>query len=69
MGFTSSSEQSEHEDDSMPIPVHIIRDGTPIRREQARIEYGRRTQSPNFDDSDIDDHNSEQHRRSPIHRG
>lgn len=51
MGFTSSSENSEIEDESIPISVHVVRDETahtPMRR-----THGHGVQDP--DSSDADD--------------
>ncbi|RWS20865.1 hypothetical protein B4U80_08700, partial [Leptotrombidium deliense] len=59
MGFTSSSDQSEHEDDS--IPMHVHRETTPVRRDAGRAEYSRHQ---HFIDSDAEEH-MERERLSP----
>lgn len=60
MGFLSSSETSEHEDDGLPLSRE-----TPVRRD--RSDYGRH-HPPHFVDSDIDDH-LEHHMVAPPHKG
>lgn len=61
MGFHSSSETSEHEDDCLPLSRE-----TPIRRD--RSDYVHHHHPPHFVDSDFDDH-LEHHMVPPPHKG